>query len=444
MKKCASCSKDLPDAALHCVFCGAKQAPASASANKTVMGYQASDVLEQIRRQQAAGQPGPPTGAPPVAAPRPGASAPPPMAPPPMAQPHLGPPQGHHPGYVAPAPAHAATMLAPPNTGFPGPQAGPSGYAHPMGQHPMGQPSAFPPSGPQPYPQAPPPAYVAPAPAAAIPSVIPAYQASQPSAQAGRPIEPWKDSLRLVQVVWGGLLLVAFVMPRVTEPSLVFGWTEVIDGQGLAKLPALVMAVVGLLSVLLGILPVPTVARGAIGGALALVGIFVTPLAMKQDWQLFVYAAGFAFMVIGLLLRHEYREALLPRILVTIAAIAIVLPSVIPDGDRIELVESFKALINGPIKGYVLANLIAIFLAVLAVLAWLPSPSGGLAKPLLWLFIAWPFVLVAMMFIDDASFDVITKAPYIAASWIAGSGLGAAYLAIAAYAGATVIGKQLE
>ena len=32
MKKCASCTKDLPDAALHCVFCGAKQPPAPAVA----------------------------------------------------------------------------------------------------------------------------------------------------------------------------------------------------------------------------------------------------------------------------------------------------------------------------------------------------------------------------------------------------------------------------
>ena len=28
MKNCPSCSKELPDAALHCVFCGAKQGPA--------------------------------------------------------------------------------------------------------------------------------------------------------------------------------------------------------------------------------------------------------------------------------------------------------------------------------------------------------------------------------------------------------------------------------
>ena len=48
MKKCASCTKDLPDAALHCVFCGAKQPPAPAVQQglaKTAFGYSANEVL---------------------------------------------------------------------------------------------------------------------------------------------------------------------------------------------------------------------------------------------------------------------------------------------------------------------------------------------------------------------------------------------------------------
>ena len=53
MKKCASCTKDLPDAALHCVFCGAKQAPAPAAQPamaKTVMGsYSASDMIAALK-----------------------------------------------------------------------------------------------------------------------------------------------------------------------------------------------------------------------------------------------------------------------------------------------------------------------------------------------------------------------------------------------------------
>ena len=91
MKKCVSCVKDLPDAALHCVFCGAKQpagGPAAAAPTggpaapapgggglqaKTVMGWQAADVLAGLQ-----GKPtlvpgdlraGPPPAAPPSALP---------------------------------------------------------------------------------------------------------------------------------------------------------------------------------------------------------------------------------------------------------------------------------------------------------------------------------------------------------------------------------------
>ena len=53
MKKCASCTKDLPDAALHCVFCGAKQPPAPAVQQqglaKTAFGYSANDLIDQVR-----------------------------------------------------------------------------------------------------------------------------------------------------------------------------------------------------------------------------------------------------------------------------------------------------------------------------------------------------------------------------------------------------------
>src|SRR5678815_2312656 len=55
VKKCASCTKDLPDAALHCVFCGAKQPPAPATAGgvaKTVLGsYSANDVIDSLKHQ---------------------------------------------------------------------------------------------------------------------------------------------------------------------------------------------------------------------------------------------------------------------------------------------------------------------------------------------------------------------------------------------------------
>ena len=64
MKRCISCQKDIPDTAIHCVFCGAKQGQAQtpAAAQKTIMGY-AVDLQKYMGGQ--GGTPGTPAGAPP-------------------------------------------------------------------------------------------------------------------------------------------------------------------------------------------------------------------------------------------------------------------------------------------------------------------------------------------------------------------------------------------
>ncbi|MEZ4398558.1 MAG: hypothetical protein R3B06_00960 [Kofleriaceae bacterium] len=76
---------------MHCVFCGTKQPAAPAQSNaKTVMGWQASDLLKDL-----------PGGVPPSLA------SPPPAAPPPAAPPPAAPPAGR-----GPAPDSAAAMGA--------------------------------------------------------------------------------------------------------------------------------------------------------------------------------------------------------------------------------------------------------------------------------------------------------------------------------------------
>ena len=58
VKKCASCTKDLPEAALHCVFCGAKQPPAPAvqpGLAKTAFGY-SNEMMEQLRQPPVTAQ----------------------------------------------------------------------------------------------------------------------------------------------------------------------------------------------------------------------------------------------------------------------------------------------------------------------------------------------------------------------------------------------------
>lgn len=521
MKKCASCTKDLPDAALHCVFCGAKQPPAPATQPamaKTVMGYQAGDMVEQLRAQNAAAQqqrsapaaPPQPANLPaaaPYGAPRPGPSQPPPVgaqnvnafnATMPQGQgtipqgprPHTPSSHGPQPGGAPPASAaNAATMFAPPMS--------PPAQGHGQGAQPYQPPAASPglgyPAHPGPAPLTGPAALLAggvppapafapaapatapglsarPIPVAPIPSATPPYLASQTAARSGRPIEPWKDSLRMIMFIWGALLLAAFATPVRLDP-LTFNWDAVIHGGGAKDaLPPLIMAAVGLLSIVIASIPLSPAPRGAIAAVLAIAGVIV-PMVINAvpPWTTLVATAGMLVLIPSLLARHEYRDAALPRILITLGALAALVPWVVPQHDAIPLVEMFKAAIDSPGKEKILVILVLvqIVVLVLALLAWLPAPSSGLAQPLAWVLILWPLVMHAALLFLVGDPAMVEQTPYAgAASWITGSGspfaghgggegagllamltgsgIGVAYLALVGYGGATVLGKNLE
>ena len=488
MKKCASCTKDLPDAALHCVFCGAKQPPAPATQSgmaKTVMGYQAGDMVEQLRAQNAAAQqqqrPAPAANPPPATAPaaapygapRPGPSQPPPMGAPqagafqaaPQPQLAQSPPRGG----PAPSAANAATMFAPP-------MAPPSQHAPPQPPQPYPAPPqphpapglAYPAHPPQPAPAPVAPAPVVPArpvPAAPIPQ-SPPYLASQTAARTGRPIEPWKDSLRLIMFIWGALLLGAFATPVSIDP-LTFNWDAVIHAGGAKDaLPPLIMAAVGLLSIVVAAIPLSPAPRGAIAALLALAGVIVpTVINDLPPWTTLVATVGMLVLIPSLLTRHEYRDSTVPRILVTLGSLAALVPWVVPQHDRIPLVELFKGAIDSPGKEKIILILVLvqIVILVLALLAWLPAPSSGIAKALAWILIMWPLVMHAAFLFLLGDPAMVEKTPFAgAASWISGNGglfggegggmmamltgggIGVAYLALIGYGGATVIGKNLE
>jgi hypothetical protein len=137
---------------------------------------------------------------------------------------------------------------------------------------------------------------------------------------------------------------------------------------------------------------------------------------------------------------------MLPRVLVTIGALATIAPFAMPIDDHVELVDSVQSLIDGKVNGVVVSTLALVLFAAVALLAWLPAPSSGGAKPIAWLVMAWPFFMFALLFVDTLDFDLFSTAPASAIGWIAGSGtgLGVAYFAILGYGAATLIGKQLE
>jgi hypothetical protein len=413
VKKCASCTKDLPEAALHCVFCGAKQAPAPAvqpGPAKTAFGYSANEVMDQLNRPRSGSQ-NPPMQQPPAQQPT--------VVQPPYPQPNAanaatmfapGPPPQQQQPYAPTAPAYAATQAV-----GTAPSAG-------MGIHSPQQLT------PQPLPTAPPP-----------------YLASQTAARAGHPIEPWKDALRIVMFVWGALTLCAFVTPMSINP-LTFHWDGIIHASGTDKLPSLIIAAVGLLAVVIAGIPMAALPRGILAAVLGLAGIFVPQLLHgAPHWQEVLGLVAILALVPGLLARNEYTESLFARILVTLGVICLLLPLLLPDHGEVPLVQMFKGLLDAPGKAKIgpALELGLIVIAVMSLLAWMPGPATGGAKVFAWLLILWPTLIsqVTMLLVQGHLGDVIKESPFRATmAWAP----AAAYMALVGYGLATTFGKQLE
>jgi hypothetical protein len=493
------------------VFCGAKQAPApvpgaAAQQAKTVLGYQAGDVVKELQRQgvnvpRPGGGANPPMGNAPIGtAPtmaRPGGPTPGPFGGPMQPMPQPPPPAGMQPMPSPPAavpPSQAKTVFiaggqgpgapAPMNNapaqmgGYPPPQQ----QAAPMPNYPpppapMGPPMGGgyppPPAAPMPMSSAPSapvvmPNYQAPsapvvmpnyqAPSAPIPAPManvpsapaaPPYLASQTALRASRPVEPFTDGLKLVLLSFGILLLGAFATPLQTDP-MAFHWNAIIDAPGVAKLQGLMLVATGVIALVIALMPLAAIPRGAIAAG---VGIFIiaTPIIQAGaigPWQELVKTIATIGLVGGLLVRHEYREAMLGRILTTIGAVAVLAIYLIPvGGGDPPLIGMFKALVDAPKAEMKIAAIIALVPAILAIvslLCWLPAPSSAGAKPLAWTWIVYPAVAIVALGLIGSGGEVagwIKHSPFGALmSWVP----AAAAAAFTGYGVATIAGKSLE
>lgn len=523
MKKCVQCTKDLPDAALHCVFCGSKQpAQAPAEVARTVMGYSANQVREQLAAQNAAqvvsqgnpprhppsapppmGNPMAPPAGPAYASPAPHNPLPPrPMPPPapsfqppppssfqpppssfqPPPAPSFQPPPPAYPAPSAPAfpppVASSAATLFVPNPNASGPNGGGMGnnmgggmggmgnpmnpgVANPMAATmaaapapqmmsggggyspsapPAATPSYAPPPSSSPYQ---PPSFVAPSSYQPVPvPQSPPYLASQ---TADRPVDPYRDGLRLVLFAFGILLLGAFCTPLDATPS--FHWNTVLaDAPLAAKVPSLLLAVVGALSIIIASTPLATGARGLLATLIALLGI-VTPIAVARslgDWRSIVILVAPLLLVPGLLLRQEYREELLPRLFVTVGVIALLALWLVPQGGALPLVGAVKRVVDASGTGKVapLLELVYLVLVVLTLLVWVPAPTAAGAKLFAWILIFWPAIVHFQgLLLAESPGELIKAQPYASAMVWAG---GVAYLAILGYGIAALIGKRYE
>lgn len=278
-----------------------------------------------------------------------------------------------------------------------------------------------------------------------LPAVAPPYLASQTAARAGRPIEPWKDSLRLWMFVFGGIALAVFAIPLITEPSMVFNWDAIIHAPGKEKLSPLIWATAGLLGIICAAIPMQTLPRGLVAGVLGLAGAVVPMLVMGHlgdQWQLVLMAFGAILLVPGLLVRHEYTESLTARLMITFGVIFTLVPYLVPEHGQIPLVSIFKALIEGKNHMEMIIPAIAnIILVVLCLLAWMPGPATAGAKVFAWILILFPLATTALKLAGASHMDkIITNQPGMVLSFVP----GIVYAVFLGYGLATVIGKQLE
>jgi hypothetical protein len=286
---------------------------------------------------------------------------------------------------------------------------------------------------------------------APIPSAAPPYMARS-APRAGRPLEPWKDSLRIQMFIWGGALLLAFLTPLTLEPGLTFSWDTIIDAPGKAKIAPLILVAAGLLSLVMAIIPSSPPPRGLLAGLVGLTGLLTPTLIGFTDGEIglpsILKLVGFIGMLVlipGLLIRNEYRESSFPRILVTIGVLCVLAGYLIPQNGSLPLVAGFERIIDAPGEEKVVAiiALLPLVYAVVSLLVWLPSPSSGLGAVMAWAWItlaalAW---LVSVVLNLDKLVDALKVSPNATLlAWVPAT----AYLALLGYGFATVIGKKLE
>lgn len=506
MKTCIKCRSDLPDSAVHCVFCGAKQAQAAAPSGKpdlrTMMGFPGS-TAEELKQAQASREAG--VTPPPVYADDGDEEAPTVLRPP---GPHQGPGAGPHRGpahdkrTMAIAPGSAPVGTPPPAqprnegsvaTGTPIGARGGAGHgggadalaATLPGEGNYGKPPAMDePSGPMPRPMmdhysgpmAAPPGAMAHAPGAmappamaympGIPSVPPGiapayaeparppYLASETHGRAYAPREPWVDTLPTLLLVFGVLFAACFVAPwGVVGNGTVFSWS-LLKAPGLvAKLPPLLLAGSSILAIVFAFTPLSAAGRGIAAGLLGLACLHTLPVvALVQSLEAGVSfpAIGHAVLALvasftlisGLILRSQYRASLLPRIWTTVGVVCALAPLLIPSGGTVPIVGMLKAAFATPLEPALLVSVAFLLVTVLALLVWLPATTSAGAVVLAWLLIARIVVEPWVAAFAHGIDADVIKAQLAPLFYTPLAALG--WTALCAYGFASVLGKKLE
>lgn len=443
MKSCPQCHKDLPETALHCVHCGARQETAPKPA-RTVFGYDGAD----IKHGYSPARPQQPYGEPVARAPSYGVPAP--------QQPYGAPTQ--------PSPPRGVAAHAPPR--YPVPTASPAAPTRAMSPLVEPAPSYGPPAAQLPAmvpvnPQAGLGATVAPfgPPQPAHPygamANIPGrrYSAANP-AYGEVPFEPWAGSLRIWMMVLGVLLVGCVVAPWSVAPGeVLFSWTRIGDARVplYVRLTPVLIGGTGLVAVLFGALPVPVVFRAVVAmllglGPLAYFELHggVAPAApegfARLDWRLAAGLAAATALVAALLVRSRYHDSLIARVLVTLGAGGILALGLVPDAG-LNVVDGLRTIDWANVDPTLLVRPLHVVVAALALLAWLPTARCG---ALVWIWLTLPLPLVGSLLSLVEAPDPGARLAGTLASLVYLPFALCAWMTFASYGLASLIGKRLE
>ncbi|HET6611843.1 MAG TPA: hypothetical protein VFG83_07650 [Kofleriaceae bacterium] len=370
------------------------------------------------------------------------------------------------------AAAEAAGQGPPPAQGYgpPPAQQPPPGYGPPPQQPPPG----FGPPPQQGYgapPQQPPPGYGPPPQQGyGAPAQQPPYLASG-TGGAHAPVEPWANSLPLMMIIAGALLLVCFVAPWTAfHDGHKFAWdvlagTEAFADSAIIKLLALALPAAGILAITLALLPLNASGRGVAAGATGALGygvmtitaasLFSAPtfliLAMgseTSDARVVSLLGGFGALAVatGLLIRSQYRSHLAGRLLATVGAVLIVATLFAPANHDILLIMLLKMADGGPMGAWLVLVMVfarVILAALGAGLSWSKAPSSGGAGALFWSVLGVELggrLIASLAMARGELGDMID----ILAATVLMPIATFAFLVLAAFGISTLVGKRLE
>ena len=286
------------------------------------------------------------------------------------------------------------------------------------------------------------------------PTSRPPFLASNTTLRQMTPFEPWAERLAALMVILGAILMVTFVVPWEVPPAgdTSFAWDVIRRSPqvGGKLLPVFVVSL-GLMLLLLGVLPVTTMARAlATTAATAVVAALATSvLAHRQGietWRLFAVLGGLLLLPPALLSRSRYPAALLPRLLATGAAVLVLLAYLIPWQGQVPV----AALLSPPdeLGDEIIARTMLVapfFLALLAALVWTPQTVTRGASTHAWGALFWfpaAFVLLATAgAATGGDWNRILRTP---GSTLIPALVWFSLAVLFAYGGAQLLGKLLE